>query len=222
MKFLENIEKFLTNKKNVWFLLLLTIILLTIIIIIYSRKCNDLNNTNKILINENKYIKEYISTNISSLKKENKTLYDSIKNLKNVESAIEIKYQKEIILDTIFVREFILLNDSIYKFNKVNDTVSIDVEIQASDLKWCKIGTIYNDKFQIITQDNNGTYTTTINYDTNTTILDVTTWHKKNNKWYKGFNISPSIGIGYGFIHNKLDIYVGVTFGYDLFSIKKR
>ena len=51
-----------------------------------------------------------------------------------------------------------------------------------------------------------------INYPTiiNTKTVTNTIYKKKH------FNISPSIGIGYGVVHKQPDVYVGVTIGYNI------
>ena len=69
------------------------IIGLSIVLLIGFIRQNEAFTKNAEYEKNNTYVKIYESQNISKLKKENKALYDSIKKLKNVESAIEIRYK---------------------------------------------------------------------------------------------------------------------------------
>lgn len=169
----------------------------------------------------NTYVRIYESQKLSSLKKENKELYDSIKNLQNVESGMVIKFKEKYVTDTITVDKFIvkldsLSKDSIYHYVQNNDTVNLKVDIKARDLKWCKTDITIHDKFMIINREKNGVNQTSINHSSNTEIEGTTMWHKKTNKkWYQKFVLSPQVGVGYGIFNKKPDVFVGVGVGYD-------
>ena len=167
---------------------------------------------------EQAYVKIYESQNIDNLKKENKELYDSIKNLKDVESAVEIKYVYKYSTDTIKVREFTQGTDSIYHYTVDNDTIACNIDAKATDLKWVKGNFTIKDKFTVINREKDNLNQTIINHSPNATVENVNTWHRVENKkrWYNNFHLGIQAGVGYGIISNKPDIYVGVGVTYVL------
>lgn len=180
-----------------------------------------INNTNQKLITSEEYRKElsymkiYESQQIETLKKENKALYDSIKNLQNVESAIEIKYVYKHKTDTITVKEFVQLPDSVYHYEQKNDTIDYHIDIKAKDLEWMQSDFKVNDKFIIVNRELDGLNQTIVTGSQNVNIENVDAWHRKNTpKWYERFTVSPQIGVGIGLFQKKADIYVGVGIGF--------
>lgn len=175
------------------------------------------NNENKHIIQtEESYVKIYESQKIAALEKENKSLYDSIKKLENVESAIEIKYVYKTKTDTITVEKFIQKEDSIWTVEVDNDTVKTNIEIKANDLQWCNVSTEINDKFTIITQHNEDTeeVITEIDHSPNVTITDVDAWHTKK-KWTDNFHHGPSVTAGYDVINRNFGIMIGYSIIYE-------
>lgn len=181
-------------------------------------------HTNSNLVNneeyskDNTYVRIYESQKIEKLKKENEQLYDSIKTLKNVESAIEVRYKYKYKTDTVFVEKSLANvqpKDSIYNFHSDNDTVNYDIKVKANDLQWYTMDFSINDKFTIVNQNENNQNKTTINHSDNMTIEGTTVYHKQDNtnKWYNRFAVGPTIGVG---INQKGQIGtylgVGVTF----------
>lgn len=179
----------------------------------------------------NTYVRIYESQKLNKLKKENKELYDSIAKLKNVESGMIIKFHEHYNTDTITVDKFIVKHDTIYKkienviaqdvdsiyhYTQDNDTVKLDIDVKAKDLKWVTADFTIYDKFVITNREKDGTNQTSITHSDNTTIDETAMWHRKNEKkWYQKFVISPQIGLGYGLLNKKFDTYVGVGVGYD-------
>lgn len=181
-------------------------------------------HTNSNLVNneeyskDNTYVRIYESQKIEKLKKENEQLYDSIKTLKNVESAIEVRYKYKYKTDTVFVEKSLANvqpKDSIYNFHSDNDTVNYNLKVKANDLQWYTMDFSINDKFTIVNQNENNQNKTTINHSDNMTIEGTTVYHKQDNtnKWYNRFAVGPTIGVG---INQKGQIGtylgVGVTF----------
>lgn len=165
---------------------------------------------------------KYDNTSINALKKENKELYDQIKKLKNVESAIQIRYKYIYCTDTIKETQFVYGNDSIYHFECDNDTIKTNVDVKAKGLEWCFFNTEFNGKFTIINQEDGDGTTTTIIHDPNVDIIgEPTVWHRKTT-FKEAFTVGPTIGVGYGFINKKPDVYVGISVGYNLLSIKSK
>ena len=92
------------------------IIGLSIVLLIGFIRQNEAFIKNADYEKNNTYVKIYESQNISKLKKENKALYDSIKKLKNVESAIEIRYKYRYKTDTVYLSKSVkqsALKDSV-------------------------------------------------------------------------------------------------------------
>lgn len=181
-------------------------------------------HTNSNLVNNEEYSKDktyvriYESQKIEKLKKENEQLYDSIKTLKNVESAIEVRYKYKYKTDTVFVEKSLANvqpKDSIYNFHSDNDTVNYNLKVKANDLQWYTMDFSINDKFTIVNQNENNQNKTAINHSDNMTIEGTTVYHKQDNtnKWYNRFAVGPTIGVG---INQKGQfgtyLGVGVTF----------
>jgi hypothetical protein len=164
------------------------------------------------------YIRIYESQQIEALKNENLRLYDSIKNMKNIESAVEIKYKYVVKTDTIKVEKFKTINDSLYCYENSNDTVTTKIDVMAKDLKWINSETTINDNFTIINKEKENQNYLTVDHSNNVDVQDVTVWHRQNTdkKWYKNFHFGPQVGVGYGFFNKGVDIYVGVGVQYNI------
>ena len=166
---------------------------------------------------EQTYVKIYESQTIENLKKENRELYDSIRRLNDVESAIEIRYKYMYVTDTITKIEFVYnANDSIYHYHNDNDTIACDIDVKASNLEWIQNRFIINDRFIIINREKDGMNQTFINHGENTTIDGVNAWHRieDNQKWYKNFHLGIQAGFGYGVFNKKPDVFIGVGVTY--------
>lgn len=169
---------------------------------------------------EESYIKIYDSQEIESLKKENRSLYDSIARLKNVESAVEIKYLVREKTDTVYAERFVqeeLPDSTIYHYVEDNDTVKWNVDICAQELKWFNGKVEIHDQFRIINVNDGDNNVMTVQHPSNVEVEDLTVWRKKTaTKWYQRFHVGPQVGVGYGIFNNKPDVYVGVGVQYDL------
>ena len=165
------------------------------------------------------YVKIYESQTIESLKKENRELYDSIRRLNDVESAIEIRYKYKYVTDTITKTEFVYnTNDSVYHYHNDNDTITCDIDVKANNLEWIQNRFTINDRFMIINREKDGMNQTFINHGENTTVDAVDTWHRieDKQKWHKNFHLGIQAGFGYGVFNRKPDIFIGVGVSYDL------
>lgn len=168
---------------------------------------------------EQTYVKIYESQKLETLKKRNKELYDSIKLLSNVESAVEIRYVYKYETDTIKVTEFVKNDvDSIYHYNGTNDTINYNIDVKASELKWVKSDFTINDKFVIINREKDGQNQLLVDHGDNVSITGVDAWHRVEDKqkWYKNFHIGFQLGVGYGLIYHKPDVFVGVGVSYNI------
>lgn len=167
---------------------------------------------------DNTYAKIYDSRSIADLKRENRALYDSLKKKSDMtpDIALEIKYKYRYKTDTIKSKEFVLQKDSIYHYSHNNDTIETNIDIKAKDLSWCKVDATINDKFTIINRrQGNHNQITVTPQSKNVEIQNVTAWHKKTS-WKDRFGFGPSVGVGYGVINRKPDVFVGFTVTYHI------
>lgn len=168
------------------------------------------------LKNDNTYVKIYDSQSIVSLKKENKELYDSIKNLKNIESVVQIEYVNHYISDTVFLdKKLPVPIDSVYHYENKTDSIEYKLDIKAQDLDWHKLDFKINDQLTLITKENNGKVETSIDTQTGS-IENSTMWHRKNKTFKDRFTIGPTIGAGYGTMNKNFDVFVGVGITFDI------
>ena len=168
---------------------------------------------------EQTYVKIYESQKLETLKKRNKELYDSIKALSNVESAVEIRYKYKYETDTIKVVEFVYNDtDSVYHYANDNDTINYEIDVKAQNLKWLHSKFSVNDKFRVINREKDGQNQLFVEHGDNVTVENVDAWHRieDKQKWYNNFHVGFQLGAGYGLIFHKPDIYVGFGISYDI------
>lgn len=232
------------NKKLFWIIIgVLVALLLGACAFIFFQRNEVLKERN--IAAKERYVKQYQAEELSTLKKRNKELYDSIMAYsdKKPESALEIRYKykyktdtiyktefklktvpKEVVKkvpvpgDTVFITETMAVLDSIWHYEKDNDTIQTLIDIKAKDLEWVKVDAVIHDKFTIINRtDNNGNVETTIDHSPNVEIDGVTAWHKKKS-WKDRLFIGPTIGVGYDPVHKKVGPNVGISIGFNLWK----
>lgn len=214
----------LTDKHKRWIDIVQWVLIVFLFAVCVSSYCTRKSEEHKLSAEyqrEQTYIKIYDSQQIESLKKSNKSLHDSIKNLRNAETAVEIRYRYKHTIDTIYAVEFVKndeVNDSIYHYTNDNDTVQIDLDIKAQELEWVKGNFTINDKFQIINAEENGVNQLHVTHSPDVTITGIDAWHKEpfKKKWYNNFHVGPNIGVGYGTLNRKFDVYVGIGVTYNV------
>lgn len=156
----------------------------------------------------NRYTKLYPSEDFKKLKKENRDLYNKLKDKENLIEAIEFewKYKYEGLEQKIGELQE---TDSLYHFNIQTDTVGYDLKVWATHLAQYKINFNISNKFLLTHQQVNNENRFEINSQLPGKIQDVTIWTKPTKK--KRFGVGMSIGAGYGLITKKPDLFVGVT-----------
>ncbi len=198
-----------------WFFIVVLAVMLIVQGINYRQAKKDLVTSAEI-IKENTYTRIYESQKLNKLKKENKELYDSISKMQDVESGIIIKFVEKYKTDTIPANEFAYGNDSIYHYKQDNDTVNLAIDVKAKKLDWVKADFALHDKFVITNREKNGVNETTISHSSSTSINETQMWHRENKeKWYKKFVVGPQVGVGYGVLNKKIDVYVGAGVSYN-------
>lgn len=172
------------------------------------------------------FTKIYDSQSIEALKKENEALYDSIKKLKDVEQVIEAKYKakykSEIVkaskdsVRIVYVETpDTTFRDSVYSYTSKTDTVSYKLDIAAKDVRWHRLYFSLNDKFTIVTKENDGRVETNIRTEMGD-VVSPTLWHRKNKTWKDRISIGPQVGVGYDVWNRNVGMYVGVGVSFDL------
>ena len=196
---------------------IILILILLIVCFVTLKKNNDLSNNVEFKM-AHTYTKIYDSQKIESLKKENKALYDSIKHLKDVESALLLKYKKNFKSDTVKVTEYIvkyISNDSVYSYSQNTDTISYNLDVCASNLKWHKLDFTLNDDLIIVTREKENKVETTVGTNVGE-IESSTMWKKKKNILKEKIAIGPQVTFGYNFSEKKPEIILGLGITYDL------
>lgn len=168
---------------------------------------------------QGKYISVNLDKEIKDLKKENRALYDSIKEYKNeITFLSQFKYEKEYVIDTVFVKEP-LKEENVKTFTYSNNSDTIDYTLNigsAQEPNWYNLKFKLKDELTIINRNNdNGLNKTTIESTNNANIENVTVFNKKQTSFNDKLSHGITIGGGYGLINKKLDIYLGYGFTYN-------
>lgn len=166
--------------------------------------------------NETQYVDISRDKTLNDLKKENRELYDSINKLSNVKEAIQIKYITKYSSNKVNMDSTNIGQDSIYHYSQSTDTISYDLDIKGKDVEWFKLNFSLRDSLMLVTRSLNGQNETTITHGMNTTITDVTTFVPKktfSQKLKERTYFGVGIGVGYGLISKKPDIYIGINAG---------
>ena len=193
-----------------------------ILIIVLSVYCVYLGRENKKMNEyyeikkENTYLKIYDSQAIEELKNQNKQLYDSIKKLNDVESVVNVEYVYKYISDTVFVNDTsVAITDSVYHYANLTDSINYELDIKATDLKWHKLDLSINDNFMLVTREHDNKVETSVSTKYGS-IEDGIMWHRKNKSLKDRIVIGPSVGIGFGTLNKKFDIFLGGSVTLDL------
>lgn len=166
---------------------------------------------------------------LESLKKNNKSLYDSLKIYKeHIDYLAQFKYKKKyVVRDTITKVKFDTINniipqtvnEYIYSNKNTNDTLNYQLKIgSAIQPNWYELNLEVSDKFTLVNKKVDNVNETTIETSSNNTqINDVTILKTKENKTLKDkIAIGPSITTGYCLNNKNLDMMVGVSITIDI------
>ena len=202
---------------------LVLIVLMSVTIIVLWKNNGELKSSYEAYKKDGTYVKTYQSQTIKELKKQNKELYDSIKDIKNVKQAVIIKYKYKYNGETIYVDRTLPIENNIYKFTKNTDTISYVLTVKSDTIDWYKLDFSLNDKLTLINREENGNNEVTINTSNGgSTIIGTEIFNKKENKnsFINRFSWGIQIGVGHGLIHKKTDVYVGVGASFRINKVK--
>lgn len=171
------------------------------------------------------YIRTYQSQTINELKKTNKDLYDSIKNIKNVKQAMIVKYRYVYKTDTIIVDRLLQNPETkVYTFENKNDSLSYKLKVKANEIDWYNLDIKLNDNIMLINKESNGQNQITGKpTSSGGSIESIDIFNKKEpnpNAFFKRFSYGMQIGVGYGLITKQPDVYVGVGLNFRLNNLK--
>lgn len=229
------VNKIKTLIKKYWYII--SVLAITCILIVLASKCdNNITKRDKILTNveytdsNGTYHKIYQDKKFKDLKKENKTLYDSLKAYKEQISYLtQFKYQKTYNTGKVTnkpVREDVerVVNKKdtikVYEYkSQDNDSLSYTLKIgSVSRPEWYELKTTIKEKITLVNKTaSDGTNHLTIDTSNKGNITDVTTYKKKEKKsFWKRFKAGPSVSVGYDPIHKNIGMTIGVGVMFDL------
>ena len=182
----------------------------------------------------NTYHKVYYEKTFSSLKKENKELYDSLKRYKDkVSYLIQFTHEKDynsgkvnvkpivkdsIVYDTIKVNETLMAKTYEYT-SEPNDTFQYKLNVNSyMEPNWYSFQAKVKNKFTIVNKDEgDGLNHLTIQPNNGGTVSDVTVFKKKEKRgFFERFGFGPSVTAGYDPINKQFGVMVGVGGTFDI------
>jgi hypothetical protein len=191
-------------------------------------------NSSKRYVNEVEYIdsignynKIYYEDTFSALKKENRELYDSLKQYRDrIDYLVEFTHEKEYNSGKVIVKHDTVYADMekdsrtyTYTSSK-NDTLEYVLKINSMvEPNWYEFQAKMRNKFTIVdkSDDDSDVSIVTIKPNNGGNVSNVTVFNKKEKKKLKDrFAIGPTVGIGYDAFHNDIALTVGVGITFDL------
>jgi len=223
--------------KEKCFYIVLALFLVTCGLIWFSNKQYE---SSKKLIEEveyydslNNYNKIYYSKTFKELKKENKELYDSLKQYKDkIDFIVQFTHEKEyetgkietkpnivdsIVFDTIKISETLMAKT--YEYNsEPNDTFQYKLNVNSyTEPNWYSLNVRTKNKFTIVNKEEDGINHITIGSSNNGNISNVTVFNKKEKrKFLSRFSVGPSVTAGYDIINKQWGIMAGASVTFDL------
>ena len=183
----------------------------------------------------NRYNKIYYDKTFNELKKENKELYDSLKDYKDqITVLIQFKHEKEyntgkvttkptikdsIVYDTIPITIPQVAKTFEY-ISEPNDTFQYKLNVNSfTEPNWYSLQAKVSNKFTIVNKQDSpdGSNHITIGNDNGGTISDVTVFKKKEKrKFLNRFSFGPAVTAGYDVINKQWGIMAGTSITFDL------
>lgn len=175
------------------------------------------------------YNKMYYEKSFNDLKKENKELYDSLKDYKDritylVQFTHEKSYNTGIVYDkpTVSEEQYVTqngdstLNKTYEYMNEPNDTFQYKLKINSeTEPNWYSLDAKVKNKFTIVNKEEaDGLNHITISDGGSATSIGDVTVFKKKEKFIKRFSVGPTVSAGYDPINNKFGVMIGVGITY--------
>ena len=179
------------------------------------------------------YNKLYYEAKFASLKKENRELYDSLKQYKDkIDYIVQFYHEKEyntgqvhtkpnvidsVVYDTIPVQIPQIAKTYEY-LSEPNDTFQYKLNVNSfTEPNWYSIQAKVKNKFTIVNKEEGGMNHITIEPGNGGTITDPTVWKKKEKRslWDR-FSFGPGVTAGYDPINKRFGVVVGASATFDL------
>jgi hypothetical protein len=182
----------------------------------------------------NRYNKIYYESTFSSLKNENKQLYDSLKQYKDqVEFLVQFTHEKDYNTGKVTTKPTIkdsIVYDTIpvtipqvartYEYlSEPNDTFQYKLNVNSfTEPNWYSIQAKVKNKFTIVNlQDSpDGPNHLIIDGGNNGTISDVTVFKKSEKSFWDRLSIGPSVTVGYDLTNKGFGTMVGISLTYGI------
>lgn len=179
------------------------------------------------------YNKLYYEKKFKELKKENRELYDSLKQYKDkIDYIVQFYHEKEyntgqvhtkpnvidsVVYDTIPVSVPQIAKTYEY-LSEPNDTFQYKLNVNSfTEPNWYSIQAKVKNKFTIVNKEEGGMNHITIEPGNGGTITDPTVWKKKEKRslWDR-FSFGPGVTAGYDPINKQFGVVVGASATFDL------
>lgn len=179
------------------------------------------------------YHKIYYEKKYKELSKENKALYDSLKQYKDkIDYIVQFYHEKEYNTGQVHTKPNIIdsvVYDTIpvsipqiaktYEYlSEPNDTFQYKLNVNSfTEPNWYSIQAKVKNKFTIVNKEEGGANHITIKPENGGTITDPTVWKKKEKRnFLDRFSFGPSVTAGYDPINKQWGIMVGASVTYNL------
>jgi hypothetical protein len=179
------------------------------------------------------YHKVYYEKKFKELKKENRELYDSLKQYKDkIDYIVQFYHEKEyntgrvhtkpnvidsVVYDTIPVSVPQIAKTYEY-INEPNDTFQYKLNVNSfTEPNWYSIQAKVKNKFTIVNKEEGGMNHITIEPGNGGMITDPTVWKKKEKRgFWNRFSFGPGVTAGYDPINKRFGVVVGASATFNL------
>lgn len=179
------------------------------------------------------YHKVYYEAKFKELKKQNRELYDSLKQYKDkIDYIVQFYHEKEyntgqvhtkpniidsVVYDTIPVSVPQIAKTYEY-LSEPNDTFQYKLNVNSfTEPNWYSIQAKVKNKFTIVNKEEGGANHITIKPENGGTITNPTVWKKKEKRSFLDrFSFGPGVTAGYDPINKKWGVMVGASATFDL------
>ena len=178
------------------------------------------------------YHKQYYEKKFKELKKENRELYDSLKQYKDkIDYIVQFYHEKEYntgqvttkpnIIDSVVYDTIPVTIPQIAKtyeyLSEPNDTFQYKLNVNSfTEPNWYSIQAKVKNKFTIVNKEENGVNHITIEPGNGGTITDPTVFKKKKNTFWNRFTVGPGVTVGYDPINKQWGASIGLTGAYKI------